>query len=299
MPVSTSHDRSKERMLSLSHPVWRAIGLTTADGQVKSSRHDKVRQVDEFLRLLDASVRESGLDATSGPLRILDLGCGNAYLTFAAHALLTSRGLEVQVVGVDVKAQARERNTRIAEQLGVDAQVHFVQACIDDAPIRGDSERPDIVLALHACDTATDDAIAVGVRSGAALLMVAPCCHHDLQRQLASATTPSPFGAVTRDGILSERWADLLTDALRADILRLLGYRVDVVEFVATEHTPRNVMIRAVRAEVAPHQVRWQEYQELASLWQVRPRLADLLADELNAVGHDDKSPGHAEGGSR
>ena len=280
---STAHDRPKERLLPLSHPVLHAIGVTTADGQVKSSRHDKVRQVDEFLRLLDSSLRDSGIAEDSASVRLLDLGCGNAYLTFAAHALLTAQGHEAQVVGVDVKQQALDRNTEIAQTLGVSDQVRFVRSTIVDAPHEVDGHQPDVVMALHACDTASDDAIAAGVRSGARLLMVAPCCHHDLQRQLAATPPPQPFEAITRDGILRERWADVLTDGLRADVLRLLGYRVDVVEFVATQHTPRNVMIRAVRADHPAEASRWAEYQQLTEMWSVHPRLAELLAAELAA----------------
>jgi hypothetical protein len=152
----------------------------------------------------------------------------------------------------------------------------FVQGSALDAPVDG----ADVVLALHACDTATDEALARAVRWAAPVVLASPCCHHDIQRQLVG-DSPHPYGAVTRHGILRERLADVLTDALRAAVLRMLGYRVDVVEFVGSEHTPRNTLIRAVRTGAgAPPEV-LADYRELTAAWGVTPHLAVLLADEL------------------
>ena len=119
------------------------------------------------------------------------------------------------------------------------------------------------MLALHACDTATDDALARAVEWQAPVIVAAPCCHHDIQRQLDTAAVPEAYRLVTRHGILRERWADVLTDSLRAAILRLVGYRVEVVEFVDSEHTPRNAMIRAVRTGAAQDRATWSAYREL------------------------------------
>ncbi|MGL5827218.1 MAG: methyltransferase, partial [Nocardioides sp.] len=140
---------------------------------------------------------------------------------------------------------------------------------------------PEVVLALHACDTATDEALARAVGWQAALVLAAPCCHHDVAAQLKRVAAPAPYSLLTGDGILRERFADTLTDALRAGLLRGRGYRVDVVEFVESRHTPRNTMIRAVRAGVpasgSEQRKRGAEYHELAEIWQIRPRLAELL----------------------
>jgi hypothetical protein len=135
-----------------------------------------------------------------------------------------------------------------------------------------------VVLALHACDTATDEALAQAVDWGASVVLAAPCCHHDIAAQLRRHPTPSPWAMVTRHGILRERFADTLTDALRATLMRLQGYRVDVVQFVESQHTPRNTMLRAVRtgSPVKGGSVR-SEYDELVATWQLRPRLAELL----------------------
>jgi SAM-dependent methyltransferase len=286
-----SHDRAKPRLLAEDDPVLVELGISDAQGRVKPSRRAKYRQVEEFLRELGASVEDAlstGRLAPSEakPLLVVDLGCGNAYLTFAAHAWLSRvRGLPVRVVGVDVKEQSLEHNTEVASRLGISDQVSFVRSGISDAVLDRD---PDVVLALHACDTATDDALARGVHWSATLILAAPCCHHDISRQLRDQPTPAPYALLTRDGILRERFADTLTDALRAALLRTRGYRVDVVEFVGSQHTPRNTLLRAVLVNGAGlsgagvsgagvSSAVDQDYAELSALWSVRPHLAELL----------------------
>ena len=279
--VDRGHDRDKERLLPEDDPVFRALGLTDAQGRMKPSRQAKYRQVEEFLRLLDASITDA-IDkgnlrrpSEAEPLRIVDLGCGNAYLTFAAQRFLTSvRGLPVVVTGVDVKEQSREHNSDVAERLGVRAE--FRVGSISGARLE---PAPEVVLALHACDTATDEALARAVEWDAQLVLAAPCCHHDIAAQLRKAPTPAPYAMLTRHGILRERFADTLTDALRASLMRLQGYRVDVMQFVESQHTPRNTMLRAVRTGTAVKGggVR-KEYDDLVAAWGVRPRLAELLA---------------------
>jgi len=279
--VDRSHDKRKSRLLPEDDPVFRALGLTDAQGRMKPSRQAKYRQVEEFLRLLDASITEA-IDkghlrrpTPEDPLRIVDLGCGNAYLTFTAQRYLADvKGLPVHLVGVDVKQQSREHNSAVARDLGVDAE--FVVGTISGARLE---QAPDVVLALHACDTATDEALARAVEWQAQLVLAAPCCHHDVAAQLRKAPTPAPYALLTRHGILRERFADTLTDALRASLMRLQGYRVDVVQFVESEHTPRNTMLRAVRtgSAVTGGGVR-KEYDDLVTTWSLRPRLAELLA---------------------
>jgi SAM-dependent methyltransferase len=279
--VERSHDRDKSRLLPEDDPVFAAIGLTDAQGRLKPSRQAKYRQVEEFLRLLDASITEAlekghlRRPTAEDPLRIVDLGCGNAYLTFAAHRYLAGvRGLPVRLTGVDVKEQSREHNAAVAAGLGVEAD--FVVGSIGGADL---PQAPEVVLALHACDTATDEALARAVEWGAQLVLAAPCCHHDIAAQLRRSPTPAPYAMLTRHGILRERLADTLTDALRASLMRQQGYRVDVVQFVESQHTPRNTMLRAVRtgAPVRGGSVR-KEYDELVTTWGIRPKLAELLA---------------------
>jgi SAM-dependent methyltransferase len=280
--VDRGHDRDKERLLPEDDPLFRALGLADAEGRLKPSRRDKYRQVEEFLRLLDAAVTEA-IDkgqlrkpTPEQPLRMADLGCGNAYLTFAAERYLAGvRGLPVHLVGVDVKEQSREHNEKVAGELGLDAE--FVVGTIGGVRL---DPVPEVVLALHACDTATDEALARAVEWDASLVLAAPCCHHDIAAQLRRSPTPAPYAMLTRHGILRERLADTLTDALRATLMRLRGYRVDVVQFVESKHTPRNTLLRATRtgAPVKGGSLR-REYDDLIDIWQIRPKLAELLGD--------------------
>ncbi|KQT94010.1 glutathione S-transferase [Marmoricola sp. Leaf446] len=273
-----AHDHAKQRLLPEDHPVLRALGISDAQGRVKPSRQAKYRQVEELVRALDAAVAEGHRAGTlrtptpEDPLRVVDLGCGNAYLTFAAHAWL-ARTMPVRLTGVDVKEQSRRHNSEVASTLGVSDQVDFVKAGIDDVDL---PQPPDVVLALHACDTATDDALARAVRWGADLVLAAPCCHHDVSAQLRQQPTPPGYDMLTRDGILRERLADTLTDALRASLLRLEGYRVEVAEFVDSAHTPRNTLLRAVRVRGGARPAS-TEYDDLVATWHLRPALAERL----------------------
>ncbi|WGY02766.1 SAM-dependent methyltransferase [Nocardioides sp. QY071] len=275
-PADRSHDRAKDRLLPEDDPVFAALGLADAQGRIKPSRMAKYRQVEDFLRILDRSVTEAIAKSrlrkptAEDPLRVVDLGCGNGYLTFAAQRYLSERrGLPVRLTGVDVKEQSRDHNASVARELGIDAT--FVAGTIGAAELE---QAPDVVLALHACDTATDDALARAVGWSAPLVLAAPCCHHDIAAQLRGAQPPAPYASLVRDGILRERFADTLTDTLRALLLRRAGYRVDVMEFVDSQHTPRNTLLRAVRTGTVADE---GEYDALVAAWEIRPRLGELL----------------------
>ena len=286
------HDRVKPRLFDVGHPdvlaFLRAVGVADAQGRVKPTRQDKYRQVEEFVRLLDASVedaRKAGAlrePTVENPWRLVDLGCGHAYLTVGAYVWLARvRGLPVRVHGVDVRESSRRHNAALAEGLGWGDELTFEAATIADA---APEPRADVVVALHACDTATDDALARAVRWRAPVVLAAPCCHHDLQAQVAVSATPSPYAVVTRHGLLRERFVDVLTDAIRAALLRIVGYRVDTVEFVSDEHTNRNLMLRAVRTGAAPSTADVADYDALVAQWDVSPALASRIADELDAA---------------
>jgi SAM-dependent methyltransferase len=260
--MAAGHDRPREHLLDPGDPLFDVIGGDAA----------KRRQVDAFLRALAATLPTTGLPQ---PLRVADLGCGNAYLSFAAYRWLTAdRGLDVRLVGVDVRDDQRARNTELAAKLGWEERVSFVAGTIMDAQVE---PPPALVLALHACDTATDEALARAVGWGADWILAAPCCHHDLAVQLRQTPAPHPYQLLTRHGILRERYADVLTDALRAALLRRHGYRVDVVEFIDSAHTPRNLLLRAAYTGTAPTGAQRREYDELTAAWSVTPRLASLL----------------------
>lgn len=268
------HDRVAEHLLAPDDPLFDVIGGSSA----------KRRQVDAFLRALAATI---DLDY-SEKLRVVDLGCGNAYLTFAAYRYLYGLGLDVTMTGIDVREDQRERNTAQAAKLGWSDRVRFVAGTIAQAEVEG----ADLALALHACDTATDEALARAVGWQARWILAAPCCHHDVAAQLRAAQTPTPYESLTRHGILRERFADVLTDALRAAQLRMQGYRVEVVEFIDSAHTPRNVLLRASYSGAAPTSVQRAEYANITSTWHVKPALEKLLAQLLLSTSTPDAANG-------
>ena len=273
-PQSLAHDREKSRLLPASDPLFIELGISDKSGHLIPNKSDKYIQVDQFLRILEPLIRDH-----EGPLSIVDLGCGHAYLTFAAYRFARTNGIDTRLVGVDTRADFIKRNNAIAARLEIDSDVSFTTAAIADFPI----QRCDIAIALHACDTATDDAIAWAIHSNAKIILMAPCCHHDLNKQIGSTSTPDQLHILTRHGILKERFADNLTDAIRADALTLLGYRSDVIEFVAGEHTNRNLLIRAEKTGRSATKADFEELDALVGQWQIEPKVLSLLEPELEA----------------
>lgn len=272
-----AHDKKKTRLLDPHDPFLLEVGISDSKGVVKPSRQDKYKQVEEFLRLL-APTLNAAIEAgqihkptADNPLRITDLGCGHAYLTFAAHQYLMNSGIPVIVTGIDVRPDSRDRNNTIAKKLGITNTINFKAEEI----AKTTADVADVAIALHACDTATDDAIAWAVNGQAKLLLIAPCCHHDIQKQIDVA--PEPWGAITKFGLMKERLGDLLTDSLRAQLLRIVGYRVEVIEFIGGEHTPRNLMIRAVKTDAKPDKLDIDRYLEITAQWGVTPALEKKL----------------------
>ncbi len=249
------HDRDRRHPLPPDHPLFRAT---------RCSR-DKARQVQHYVELL-RPLALWGRDR----IRVLDAGCGKAYMSLALVAYGREVGTRVDLVGIDVNPGVVDTVRGIAGGLGYDEARFEVSAIADFAPV----EPIDLLVSLHACDTATDDAIAAGVRLGAEAVVVAPCCHHELAGQLAAREKDG----LLRHGLLLGRQADLLTDALRAAALETAGYRVDVIEFVASEHTAKNVMLRAERSPSPVRAARAAaEYVELRDRYGVSPAIGRLL----------------------
>jgi SAM-dependent methyltransferase len=268
-----SHDRQKQRMLAESNQVFKALDMSDLLGRIKPSKMDKYKQVDEFLRLISQTLDAELLKQDE--ISVVDLGCGHAYLTFAVGEFLKNRYKKVSILGVDERDESKEHNEKVALKLKVEAK--FIAAKISDTP----NQVVDIAIALHACDTATDDAIYWAVKNNAQVIMAAPCCMHELQTQIKEA--PEPWALLTKSGLVKERLVDLITDSLRAQILKLLGYRVDIVEFIGGEHTARNILIRAVKTNQISSDIDKDRYQQMLSQWQIKPYLAKLLASELKA----------------
>ena len=269
-------------MLDPGDPFLRAVGISDDQGRVKPGRRDKYRQVEEFLRALEPVLDRARGGGPAGPMRVVDLGCGNAYLTFAAYRFLTDLTVSTcTLIGVDVKGAARQRNT--------------VWRSRWDGATRSASWRArsptstwtDAATSYSRCTHATPQPTtrwpgrcAGRCRSYWPRRAVTTTCSASSDRVAA----PQPYGPLTRYGILRERFADVLTDAVRAALLRILGYRVEVVEFVESRHTPRNTLLRAVRTGSPAAAQQLSEYVALTSDWGVRPALGERLAAEVEAA---------------
>lgn len=283
-----SHDRGKQRLLPESDQIFTVLGISDHNGKLKPSKTDKFKQVQEFLKNIEYVMQELNLnEIPTKTLKIVDLGCGHAYLTFAAYRYLHLKGFSVEVLGVDERKDSKNRNTAISLELGLAKQVKFEALKISDL----NSTSVDIAIALHACDTATDDAIAWAVKNKASAILVAPCCQHDIQKQISKA--PSPWNIATRHGILHERLGDIITETVRAQTLRILGFRTEIIEFIAGDHTPKNLMIRAIKtreSKISQGSIKSRSNDDKADLellleqWQIKPKLMDLLQVELKEL---------------
>jgi SAM-dependent methyltransferase len=259
---STTHDRAARRPLADDHALFR----------VTRASRDKRRQVQHYVELLRA-LPVWGRER----ITVVDAGCGKAYMSLALVAYGREVGTRVELVGLDINPDVIETVDGIAAALGYD-EARFEAMAIADYP---GVQPVDLLVSLHACDTATDEAIAAGVRLGASAIVVVPCCHHELAAQLADGDRD----AILRHGLLLGRQADLVTDALRACALELVGYRVDVVEFVSVEHTAKNLMLRA-QLDPSPQRTERarRDYLELRDRFGVRPAIERLLELPLEAT---------------
>jgi hypothetical protein len=263
-----THDREKSYALtaSNSNDFLRSLDVLDEHGRIRPSMQAKYRQINGFLTLLEPVLP----DKPALPYRICDCGCGNAHLSFAVYHLLHKiREWPVALTGVDRNAELIGKNSAWRDRLGW-RDISF--ETVDLADFQPE-EPPELVLSLHACDKATDIALARGVEWKAGLIIAAPCCQHELNRELKA----DAFQALLRHGILRERLADLITDALRAAALRLCGYNVKVIEFAAPSDTGRNLMIRAVRTGRPPDAAAYDEYRAMQSFWNITPEIERLL----------------------
>jgi len=274
-PVATlSHDRVKRRLLPDGMPVpfLVELGVMTSAGKVRAQRYDKFRQVNRFLELVEDVLPS----LPSGRLRIVDFGSGKSYLTFALHHLLTAvHERAVEIVGLDLKAEVVADCETLARKLDAAGLRFEVGDIAGFDALKG----VDLVVSLHACDTATDDALDRAVRAGVSVILAVPCCQHELLPQLENAA----LGPLLRHGTLRERFAAEVTDAARAQLLGAVGYDVQVLEFIELEHTPKNVLLRAVARPGRDTAKAATEYRAFAAELGIDPALGRLLADRLPA----------------
>ena len=265
---SDAHDRVKAHPIPAHAPWLRALGVTNERGQPREGMADKFRQIQKFAELISHLIREAELPPERS-WHVVDMGAGKGYLTFAIAALLGERAM---VRGIEARAELVAAGNRIAREHGFGDRLSFTAGNIAETALT----QCDLLIALHACDTATDDALAQGVAAGAKLLVVSPCCQKELRAQLGS---PAVLSDALRHGIFQERQAEFATDALRAQLLEWAGYRTKVFEFISTEHTAKNLMIAAIKAHPPGDTARAKHIREFARFYGVR---SQKLAEHLH-----------------
>ena len=261
--ASLSHDREKVRPIAAGKSWLHALGVTDAKGSVLPTAQDKYRQINRYVEILGPL-----LDAIPAArlTKIVDMGAGKGYLTFAvADHLANALHSKATVVGVEMRPEMVALGNRVAAEAGL-SNLSFAEGTIDAY----DSTGASALIALHACDTATDDAIAKGIAANAELIVVAPCCHKQVRREVEAAHADSPLNYLMKHGIFVERQCEMVTDGIRALVLEYFGYRTKVFEFVSDAHTPKNVMIVGQRTSRAPDPAVLEKIAEAKAFFGIR-----------------------------
>lgn len=237
-----SHNKVKNYIISEDKPFPALVdmGVFTRDGKVAKPMYGKFRQINRFAEIIGDALKERGFEKGGKPLKVIDFGCGKSYLTFVLYHYFTEiLGIETEMLGLDLKADVIKNCNAASERYGY-KNLRFEVGDIGNASFQG---KVDMVVTLHACDTATDYALHNAVMRGADMIFSVPCCQHEFNGQMKS----EKFSVLTRYGIIKERVAALCTDAVRANLLEYCGYRTQLLEFVDFEHTPKNILIRAIK----------------------------------------------------
>ncbi len=271
-PASLQHNRQKQRVLAegKAAPFLVELGIMTPEGHVHAKKQDKYRQINRFLEMVTDVLAYLPKDRE---LTIVDFGCGKSYLTFALyHLLAIEQQRKINIIGLDLKADVIAFCKALAEKLGYDK----LQFLVGDIAEYEELQAADMVVTLHACDTATDAALAKAVNWGASVIMSVPCCQHELFKQVSS----DALSPLLSQGLLKERFAALATDAARGNLLEVLGYKVQMLEFVDPEHTPKNLLIRAVRSEQQGLSMKkWEQYEQFRQFLNISPSLEHMLSE--------------------
>ena len=236
------HDKQKVRLINPANPWWYQLGLTTREGKITADMQHKFKQICKYAEIVESLVKPMKFD---GAVHIADMGAGKGYLTFALYELLTQRlHLDVDIKGVEIRPDLVLKINEIIKSSGLKG-LEFVESSI--GAFR--PEKLNVLIALHACNTATDDAIAKGIRAGAELIVCAPCCHKQIRQEMERS---GKVDAITRYGIFMERQAVMITDTIRALMMEYYGYKTQVMEFIEMEHTPKNVLLVGRKTDKEP-----------------------------------------------
>lgn len=276
LPSQLSHNRKKNYMLDPDtiHPFLVHLGVQTKDGKIKNQKQDKFKQINRFVEFVEDSLAYLPTDR---PLNIIDFGSGKSYLTFALYYYLRElKGYEVHITGLDLKKDVIAHCEQLARELDYEG-LHFEVGDITDY---NEAQQVDMVVTLHACDVATDMALARAVKWGAKVILSVPCCQHELFTQLDSPE----LNVMLRHGLIKERFASLATDSIRAQVLDLVGYETQLVEFVNLENTPKNILIRAYFTGQEPKQTTVEETAAFLRFLHAKPFLVKELDAELKGV---------------
>lgn len=270
--ASETHNRQKNYIIPEgSVPPLIDMGVFTSDGKVKAQMYDKYRQINRFIEMIDDAVKQCGRKS----LNIIDFGCGKSYLTFVLYYYLTEiRSIKVNMIGLDLKADVIKKCSDAAEKYGYDG-LKFEVGDINGFKCPFEV---DMVITLHACDTATDFALYNAVKWNAKMIFSVPCCQHELNGQIDSEA----MALFTKYGIIKERFAALATDAVRANMLEYCGYKTQLLEFIDLEHTPKNILIRAVKAKISnsAKEKALSQIKAVTNEFKLDPAICRLLLDE-------------------
>lgn len=273
--------KKKNYLLPEGNPVpfLVLLGLMNSDGKVIKSKYDKFRQINRFLEFVDdilqpvLELKQKAGEGPESPVRIADFGCGKPYLTFAVHYLLTQiKGISCQIEGLDLKEDVIKYCNDITNKLELKNLI-FHTGNISDY---SGKDNPDIVITLHACDTATDFALQYAVERGAKAILSVPCCQHQVNQELGKQKTdnlPQAFEPLLKWGIIREKFSSLVTDALRGQWLENQGYKVQMLEFIDMEHTPKNILIRAIKSDGEKKKMQDLEKPELLQALNINPQI--------------------------
>ncbi len=269
----TSHNKKKNYILNEGDktPFLIELGIMTKDGKIVNSKYDKFKQINRYLELVSDCIPYLDKNKT---IRIIDFGCGKAYLTFALYDYLVLKmGYNVEIVGLDLKENVIKFCSNLAQKL------HYDDLRFEQGDIKGFNQFSDVdmVISLHACNTATDEALAKAVNWGAKVILAVPCCQHEFLKKIKN----DKMIPMMKYGIIKEKLASLLTDSVRANVLEIMGYRTQVLEFIDMEHTPKNIMIRAFFDDNSNLEKVLKEYKQFKNEWNISPYIEEAFGKKL------------------